>query len=108
MRDKLGRFIKGIHAHSKTEFKKGQKAWNDKGKNVDGYIKIKTKDGYRIREHRYIMEEYLGRKLELNEIVHHKNHNRKDNRLENLELITRGEHNKIHSGKGGKFYIINI
>jgi hypothetical protein len=107
MRDKLGRFIKGLHYNLKTEFKKGQIAWNDKGKNCDGYIKIYTDDGRRIREHRYIMEKYLGRKLEASEVVHHINGNRKDNRIENLELLTRAEHNRkdILAKRWGGVYI---
>lgn len=96
MRDQLGRFVKGIHAHPTTEFKRGQIAWNNKGKNTDGYIKIATEDGRRIREHRYVMEQYLGRKLQPKEIIHHKNHNKKDNRIENLEILTRSQHNRVH------------
>lgn len=48
-------------------------------------------------EHRYIMECHLGRKLSSNEVIHHKDNNRQNNCLDNLELMTRSEHAKLHS-----------
>ncbi len=43
-------------------------------------------NGY-VREHILVMEAYLKRPLTLTENVHHINHNRADNRIENLKLF---------------------
>jgi len=60
------------------------------------YKKLKLKDGTTIDEHRYIMEQHLGRKLTSNEIVHHIDGNGRNNKLNNLKLTTRSEHSREH------------
>ncbi len=59
-----------------------------------------TKDGY-VMEHRLVIENKIGRYLTKNEIVHHINDTPDDNRIENLILMDKKQHNTIHH-KGKK------
>lgn len=99
---------KSCASHHKGAMRKGQKTGPQHGRKYarrqdkDGYIRVYAgnhpfADGrLMILEHVAIMENAIGRRLESTEVVHHKNHKRSDNRLENLELMKRSEHCKIH------------
>lgn len=53
------------------------------------------KDGY-VMLHTVLVERLIGRYLTENEVVHHINHGRKDNRIENLKLMDKKEHMSMH------------
>lgn len=69
------------------------------------------RDGYKIisyklkpvREHRLIMSNHIGRNLKKNEVVHHINGIKTDNRIENLTLMTFKTHSSYHWPKGSMF-----
>lgn len=46
--------------------------------------------------HTVLMERHIGRYLNDDEVVHHINHDRKDNRIENLQLMKKKEHMSMH------------
>jgi len=64
------------------------------------YKKLKI-NKYTIDEHRYIMQNIIGRKLDFNEVIHHIDGNKRNNDVSNLEIMQRSEHSRIHM-KGRK------
>lgn len=53
------------------------------------------RDGKVVRQHRATTEEALGRKLEAQEVVHHVNGDKTDNRLENLRVLPSQRHHMV-------------
>ena len=69
--------------------------WKGGWVNSNGYHRIAV-NGRHTYKHKIIMEKHLGRKLRKNEVVHHINKNKLDNRIENLKVMTILEHQRIH------------
>jgi len=86
----------------KSKNRKGKNHWNWKGGriNYNGYIyaycphhpNATTKGKGYMMEHRLVMENKIGRYLTKDEIIHHKNGIRDDNRIENLCIVTKKTH----------------
>jgi cell division protein FtsL len=60
-----------------------------------------TKRGY-VLAHRVIMENHLGRLLDKNEVVHHIDENKKNNDINNLQLMKASEHASHHAQQKGE------
>lgn len=102
-------FKKGQRSSPKTEFKKGENT-RENHHNWSGGI-YTTKQGYvmklcpdhpscsktgYVQAHRYIMEKHIKRLLNTNEAVHHINGIKNDNRIENLKLMIKADHKRLH------------
>jgi len=64
--------------------------------NASGYVYRTLSPGTRILEHRWVMSQHLGRHLLTSEHVHHINGIKDDNRIENLQLLSKSEHQSLH------------
>ena len=74
--------------------------WEGKSKGFSkkpsGYIEITTGEHKGRSQHVVIAEEKIGRKLLACECVHHKDERRDNNDPDNLEVMTRSEHARLH------------
>lgn len=104
----------GIAKTPEAEFQHRSEARRGEGTpNFKGYRR-KTSKGYYVRyvpwhpcaskdglvmEHRLVMEGLIGRVLRNDEVVHHINGNKADNRPENLKLMSFSEHTSFHNSR---------
>lgn len=106
---KFYKLCNGINLCNSIFGKKAGDVWENNGYLVtkigkyDPYYKYSSNGIVFI--HRYNMMKHLRRPLIKDEVVHHKNGDRKDNRIENLELLTRNTH--INASSPKYFHCLN-
>lgn len=98
-----GKVLTTEHRKNLSIAGKGNKHNTPKKRIQRGYIHLykpensmSNNTGY-VYEHRILMSEFLGRPLLKNELVHHINEIKTDNRIQNLQIVTRSEHRAIHN-----------
>lgn len=63
----------------------------------NGYVEYTRGPNKGRGVHVVAMEQYIGRRLFSNECVHHKDEDKANNDIENLQLMTRAEHARHHA-----------
>lgn len=95
----------GIEKRTKSQQQCGERAVNWKGGRriaSNGYIEIKVENYPKLNkrryvyEHVYVAEKKIGRLLRENEVVHHIDRNKTNNHPDNLMVLTKEEHSKLH------------
>lgn len=104
----LTRIATGVKQSVETKTKRGLYKNGDShplwrgGVSSDGFGYLRNNKSKK-RIHRIVMEDYLGRELGSDEIVHHIDHDKSNNDIKNLMLMTRSEHQRHHFTKSKEF-----
>jgi len=97
-------------SHNNTKRGAEHHRWNSgRMLNDDGYVKVRVGVGHPLADPNGYAYEHLlvlcsaGRTRPVEgETLHHRNDDKTDNRLDNLELLTRGDHNALHIAERGR------
>ena len=88
---KISKALKGRRLSPRTEFKPGIRKVNSGTSSTVCHKLARRK-----------MQEKVGKKLGFNEVVHHINGDWKDNRIENLCVMSRADHCRLHHKRIGE------
>lgn len=85
--------------HGNRKLREKESWWiNTKGY-VEGRVWVDDNTQVRVLQHRWKMEKHLGRELKPWEDVHHKDEDKTNNDISNLEVIDHGEHSTITNNR---------
>lgn len=98
-----------LRERGQPTFHKPSGYWLVKVPEGDPMASMRNGQGY-VREHRLVMADYIGRPLTEAEHVHHENHDRGDNRIENLSLMAKADHHAMHNAERviSRPYLLNV
>ncbi len=115
--EKLGKHMIGKRRQFSEQWKENMAAARRKycdktakgvSKKNGGYVVVTRGSNKNRLEHVVIMEKHIGRRLIANEVVHHIDENKHNNAIENLMLMTRSDHTRLHrSMKKGVNHVVS-
>ena len=89
------------HGHHTRLFSSAEQSRRGRMNNGDALRDRGEGKTYRKRngrhEHRIVAEKKIGRKLRRDEVVHHEDHDRRNNSPSNLSVMTKAAHARLHS-----------
>lgn len=89
-----------------ANWRDGRRKGGEKGQYVMAYAPEHPKAVLgAVLEHRLVVEQHLGRSLQRDEVIHHVNGDKHDNRIENLQIMSQSEHAKLHDSLAGRRYV---
>lgn len=98
-----------IRSNGSEKLRRPESWWQNSKGYIQGHVWENGKKR-QVKQHRWVMEQHLGRRLEKWEDVHHIDKDKTHNALSNLRLLTHAEHSSLHNNgrKYKKGYKLNL